>query len=79
MPLKMPPRHKCMTHMEWLMSTHYMCPCGHVEWAHYGDRLRKGRCMHCNCTQYNGETRPLTDFELKDRTCTAKPAETESR
>jgi hypothetical protein len=40
-----------------------MCPCGHVEWAHYGDRTSKGRCAHCNCTQYRGETRPLTDYE----------------
>jgi hypothetical protein len=57
--------HKCENHIEWLMNTHYMCSCGHVEWAHYGDRLNKGRCAHCNCTRYNGETRPLTEHELR--------------
>lgn len=58
--------HECATHAEWLENTHYMCPCGHVEWAHYGlNRESKGRCAHCNCTRYNGEIRPLTDNELK--------------
>ena len=55
--------HECKTHEEWLLSTHYMCPCGHVEWAHYGARTDKGRCGHCNCTRYAGETRPLTEHE----------------
>jgi hypothetical protein len=59
--------HECKSHQEWLMNVHYMCSCGHVEWAHYGDRLNKGRCAHCNCTQYNGETRPLTDFEKEKK------------
>lgn len=56
--------HKCESHQEWLSSNHYMCSCGHVEWAHYGlDRQFKGGCAHCNCRQYNGEERPLTDYE----------------
>jgi hypothetical protein len=55
--------HECSSHEEWLNNTHYMCPCGHVEWAHYGDRTSKQGCSHCNCTQYRGETRPLTDYE----------------
>lgn len=55
--------HECNSHEEWLVNVHYMCSCGHVEWAHYGVRLSKGRCAHCNCTRYNGETRPLTDYE----------------
>lgn len=41
-----------------------MCSCGHVEWAHYGERLAKTACAHCNCRQYNGETRPLTSHEI---------------
>lgn len=58
--------HECKTHEEWLNNNHYFCSCGHVEWAHYGgDRHNKGRCAHCNCTQYNGEVRPLTDYEKK--------------
>lgn len=57
--------HECKSHEEWLMSNHYMCSCGHVEWAHYGaNRSNKGHCMHCNCTQYKGEIRPLTEYEL---------------
>lgn len=55
----------CTTHEQWLNKVHYMCSCGHVEWAHYGvDRHNKERCAHCNCTRYNGETRPLTEYEI---------------
>lgn len=58
--------HVCETHEEWLQSTHYICPCGHAEWAHHGlDRHHKGHCAHCNCTQYRGELRPLTDHERR--------------
>lgn len=53
--------HQCKTHEEWLLNTHYYCPCGHVEWAHY----KNGICAHCNCTSYKGEDRPLTEFEKK--------------
>jgi hypothetical protein len=52
--------HKCNSHQEWLANCHYFCSCGHVEWAHH----RNGRCAHCNCTNYNGEERPLTEYEL---------------
>jgi hypothetical protein len=57
--------HECKNHNDWLIDTHYMCSCGHVEWAHYGTRLNKGQCAHCNCKRYNGEIRPLTDYEIK--------------
>lgn len=70
--------HECKSHEEWLNNTHYMCPCGHVEWAHYGDRLSKGRCLHCNCTQYRGETRPLTDYE-KSKWTEANQEQAEAR
>jgi len=49
--------------MEWLENVHYMCSCGHVEWAHYSN----GRCAHCNCTSYKGEERPLTEYEIKQK------------
>lgn len=57
--------HQCSTFQEWIRDHHYMCPCGHVEWAHYGERLAKTECAHCNCRRYRGETRPLTEFELQ--------------
>jgi hypothetical protein len=57
--------HECKSHSEWLQNTHYMCPCGHVEWAHHGERYHKGRCSHCNCPEYRGEVRPLTEHELQ--------------
>ena len=61
-------KHECSSYTEWLLSVHYMCSCGHVEWAHHGnDRFNKGQCAHCRCTRYNGETRPLTTFELMKR------------
>jgi len=53
-------KHKCKSHEEWLANVHYMCSCGHVQWAHHPN----GRCAHCNCTQYNGEPRPLTQHEI---------------
>jgi hypothetical protein len=60
-------KHKCETHIEWLNSVHYMCSCGHVEWAHHGFReWPNRRCAHCNCTQYNGEERPLTEYEKSE-------------
>jgi hypothetical protein len=67
--------HECKSHNEWLMSAHYMCLCGHVEWAHYGERLAKTGCAHCNCYQYRGEIRPLTDYELE---CKDAPLPTKS-
>lgn len=51
--------HKCKSHEEWLLANHYFCSCSHVEWAHY----LNGRCSHCNCTGYNGEPRPQTEYE----------------
>jgi hypothetical protein len=57
--------HQCQSHTEWLLSVHYMCSCGHAEWVHHGTRLAKAGCMHCDCKQYNGETRPLTDHEIR--------------
>ena len=59
--------HECKTHEEWLVNVHYMCSCGHVEWAHHGhDRFNKGPCSHCNCANYRGEVRPLTEYELAE-------------
>lgn len=51
--------HKCKSYMDWLLNNHYFCSCGHVEWSHHPN----GRCAHCNCDRYNGETRPLTEYE----------------
>lgn len=53
--------HKCQSHEEWLASNHYFCSCGHVEWAH--STRTNGACSHCNCQRYNGEPRPLTEYE----------------
>jgi hypothetical protein len=55
--------HQCESHQEWLENVHYMCSCGHVEWAHYSN----GRCAHCNCTSYKGEPRPLTEYEKSQK------------
>lgn len=57
--------HECKSHEEWLNSNHYMCSCGHVEWAHYGNRIYKTSCAHCNCQRYDGEVRPLTEYEIR--------------
>lgn len=59
--------HQCASHIEWLSNHHYFCSCGHVEWAHYGNRMHKAQCMHCNCKQYNGEIRPLIEYEIQSK------------